>query len=222
MEQEGWDYSHARKEGRNVFVFRDTSHVSAKIHENLYSAIYSQISRGIFSTLFIEGGEGPISPIRVPEEVLRVNVFQKAKRCIHASELLSCRHHSEIYSGKFKIYGAEGMDILNKQREAVRASVEFGAKVFSGHVPSFLEEQQFDFLEKRVVVIARRRSFLAAERVIRQMEVYGENNVGMLFGDGHYTEIIQQLKRREAGYVTFSPSWDEKNFGAALEYLQTL
>ena len=48
MEQLGWDGSNTRAEGKNLYVFRDTTHIDLDIQEKILSELESMIKEGYF------------------------------------------------------------------------------------------------------------------------------------------------------------------------------
>jgi len=217
MEQIGWDYRNARINGRNVFIFRDTSHLNEGVQDSLYREIRGKLQQRMFRTFFAEGAVGDKIPEYHSEAQLRKEVVGSKKRGACVAELLVCRCASEIKSGSLELYGIEKDELFKKHVVATKRAFDLASKRLARSI-SFLESMELDYLVGLSNRLSRRRSFWMAEIVARKMEEDGVDCAGMVFGDGHYQDVVAHLKRRNVGYVSFYPGCVEDGVEECLDY----
>jgi hypothetical protein len=208
MGQIAWDYSNARIHGKNVFFFRDTSHISPVIQERIYQALDSTLTQKLFNTVFVEGISAVVSPDELDdaasEEDLMQKAMDKAGRPLGADELLAYRHSSKMKSGELYIVGSERKG-LNEKHGSILREISVLTEGCGDRFPTLLEYAKHLFLSQREVTLCRRRGLWAAQNVIDYMNSKGLETAALVMGEGHFEEITEHFKRNGLGYVSFFP-----------------
>ncbi|VVB77611.1 Uncharacterised protein [uncultured archaeon] len=205
MENIGWNYDHVNKEGKNVFIFRDTCHKNPDIQTKILDESCRLMFGNYFKVMFSEGFEGH-SPMIFYDPSNNGNKW-------NASEVLSYRFNS---SERF-VFGVEQKELLEKHLGIIRRKVILGKKQLEGSItlPEYSELFGLQYLFDEV---SKERSYCAVEAISTYMRFLNLDTAGLVYGDGHFEEITDKLKTKGIGYSYFYPGAVELTPEEAFEY----
>lgn len=208
MEQQSWDYSNARIHGRNIFLYRDTSHISEVIQERLYSELCENLKQKLFKVVFAEGRASNFSPLEFKgifsEAQLKEEALNHTGRPLVATERLAYGSFSKSITEDISIVGIEREGLHEKHRESLRQLVYF-RDICNSRALTFEEFSRNLCLIKREGSLSKRRGLWAAQKAINYMSSNGLQTAALVMGDAHSKEITAHLKRNGFGYASFFP-----------------
>lgn len=223
MEQEGWDYGQANSNGKTVFIFRDTGHIIPEIQEKILAESYRLIQNNYFNALFTEGVNG----LYVPEfndfksENDLKQRLQQTRGKWGATEILAYKLKKQLDEGSFRIFGLENKDLLQRQKNAARRVGQLAVKIKKKQ-ETYEEGLEFDRELQLFNSFTDERTQTAVELIGRQMQRSSVNTAGLIFGDGHYKEMVDLLAKKGIGYVSFYPGKPAISQESGLEYALNL
>lgn len=220
MKKQTWDNSHFKESGRNIYFFRDTSHINSHIQERIFQEVSKYFEVRKFNTVFTEGAEGPVSIDFTDfksEEDLRISTLENEGRTPSAYELLAYRLDSKIKEGSFSLYGAESDLLLEEQTVLLGLVGKVADRLDSGKVRAS-DSSMFKRLYKQAQVYNVLRSLHVVKTISEQMSAKGINSAGLIMGTGHYKEITQGFDLLGIGYASFFPGKPRDSEKVLLDY----
>ncbi len=215
LEQIGWNHSfvNTRKDGRNIFFFRDGGHTNQKIQYELYSVIKDKIDARIFDRLFIEGWKGEYENDFDSKEDIEKQCSESGELAIHANYLL-CGE----YLGKNLLWGVEGMEFFEFHRKQ-----EYKKFQLINSKRRKLNSDEIKELKgiNEVISFARnKRNFPAVNNTIDYMNRFNLRTAGIIFGDGHFEDMLEMFRDRDIGVVSYFPGKPKISREESLKYVE--
>lgn len=205
MESEGWNYENAKTEGKNLFIFRDTSHLITDVQEKILTELDLAINRGFFHLLFIEGCAGNFQleyDLGITESDIKRVISQRRGK-YSAVQVLSYRLQ-EAKNRSVIIHGVDNRRSLDEQISNAQRAAVLTRKLNSGTLTQ-LEAIEMDNIISRDEVLTNDRTIDAVKTMTKVMDEWRVNTAGVVFGEGHYNLLADELKKQKIGYVSYYP-----------------
>ena len=203
-----WDYSSWMERKRNIYLFRDTDHTSARIQRSLLSEIERLACNGSLSVIVVEGiiGTFPVqfAPGQLPRDLENALERAAGNSRWEQMRLLAYRCRQPIASRQFSISGAENSFLLTEHRKIRSRIHELGRKWVEEGLTDTEKIESSYLMNRGEPFFVNKRSRFAVDLIFR-MEQPSSGHIGLLYGDGHYSEIIDGLTEQGIGYCTFFP-----------------
>jgi hypothetical protein len=190
----GWNYENLILTGKNLFIYRDTNHINQTVQDTLLQNIEDKIGKE-FKVIFSEGFEGPLfEELEQYRECVSEILDQKPIKGLNltAIERLAYKESNNL----LKIYGADNEVLLKEHKIALQNRFQ---SYEEDDITAILLYNQIQ------LDISKERSRFAVNYVINSMTELNLKSSALIFGEGHYTEIANQLNLKGVGYASFLP-----------------
>lgn len=191
-QQIGWNYENLVLGGRNIYIFRDTNHYSQSVREQLFEEMDLMVENGL-NLIFCEGGYGHFIPDYK---------YLESKKNKSVLGRLSCKRRKEIDSGKLVIYGIDNENSLAEQKKLLRELSQLEETVDYDH-------PKIKSIQNELELLSGSREVFCAMMIDGITDMRKIKKAGLIFGDGHYTEIYKMLRTLGIGYASYFPGESE-------------
>lgn len=205
-EQEGWNCEHLVPGGRNVYIFRDTNHMSPVIQDNLTEAIDRAISEKQFKLLFIEGYDGVFTspyPTCLPNFLVEklMNGHQTYNPAQRIAYQLKRKRDLET-----QVIGVDNSVLFN---EHLSCFTELFKLLDTTQIEDPTRLPIMQEINARTKRLTDARTCYSAGAIIRIMDEQKANAAGVIYGDGHYALLTDILGENDLGYASYYPGFKE-------------
>ena len=201
MENYRWNDDNLKGNWRNVFIFRDTDHEDKKIQRILTKEIWGLYKKNVFQTLFIEGQNGLFS-------IKGVNFLGDLFYQGGTLENIVAKNNffiNKIKRNKIELIGIDNYELIDQHEKNLKSAIYLYKKILRKKQLSSQEKESLIGLKKKNLFFSDQRTKMAVKEIDKQMRDFDLQSAGVLFGEGHYSKMIEELEKRKIGYASFYP-----------------
>lgn len=215
IERVGWNYEHLNidEDGKNVHLIRDPNHESLETQYEIFRAVSEEVENGTFDRVLVEQKEGE-SPDGFKSREYVKKWCEGMELDMPATHLIAGMYPER----KNLLYGVDDTMLRKFQSEFRKDFISLHKK----SLEQGLSEEEFsehEEADEALLKIFKARGFVAANNVVKYMDEHNLKNVGCVFGDLHFGDMVQSFKEKNVGVVSYFPGESDFSAEEGLAYL---
>jgi hypothetical protein len=215
-ETEGWDYRNFNPTGRNVYFFRDTNHDYSQIQRKILAQASKKIKSGTISDILVEGDTGKLS-----FNFLDTHIKKYGLSALDPAVYLGYIFKDRLRDNSFRLYGIEYTKAQEEQSKLIGKMIRLRQNIKKGNANKELVLEYFK-LQDIFESISEERSKFAVLETLTIMDEFSINQVGIIFGEAHFRDMVGLFKRFGVGFASYYPGKKRVTEEEAMAYAKKI